>query len=77
MGVAAGDYDGDGRLDIFVANDTLPNFLFRNRGDGTFEESAAKAGVAFNENGAAVSAMGAEFRDYDNDGRRLVHHCLK
>ena len=69
MGVAAGDYDGDGRLDIFVANDTLPNFLFRNRGDGTFEESAAKAGVAFNENGVAVSAMGAEFRDYDNDGR--------
>ena len=69
MGVAVGDYDLDGRLDIFVANDTMPNFLFRNRGDGTFEEVAAQAGVAFNENGTAVSSMGAEFRDYDNDGR--------
>ena len=58
-----------GWLDIFVANDTMPNFLFRNRGDGTFEEVAAQAGVAFNENGTAVSSMGAEFRDYDNDGR--------
>jgi tetratricopeptide (TPR) repeat protein len=68
MGVAIGDYDGDGRLDIFVANDSVPNFLFRNRGDGTFEEVAFAAGVAFNENGTAVSSMGAEFRDYDNDG---------
>ena len=69
MGVAVGDYDADGRLDIFVANDTLPNFLFHNRGDGTFEEVAVQAGVAFNENGAGLSSMGAEFRDYDNDGR--------
>jgi hypothetical protein len=68
MGVAIGDYDHDGRLDIFVANDTMPNSLLRNRGDGTFEEVALKAGVAFNENGTAVSSMGAEFRDYDNDG---------
>jgi hypothetical protein len=69
MGVAVGDYDGDGRLDIFVANDTMPNSLFHNRGDGRFEEVAAQAGVAFNENGYAISSMGAEFRDYDNDGR--------
>ena len=68
MGVAVGDYDGDGRLDVFVGNDTMPNFLFRNRGNGTFEESALAAGVAFNENGVAVRSMGVEFRDYDNDG---------
>ena len=69
MGVALGDSNGDGRLDIVVANDTMPNFLFRNRGDGTFEETALAAGVAFNENGVAVSSMGVEFSDYDNDGR--------
>ncbi|MFN7922698.1 MAG: CRTAC1 family protein [Bryobacteraceae bacterium] len=69
MGVAVGDYDLDGRLDIFVANDTMPNFLFHNLGNGKFEEVAAAAGIAFNENGAAISSMGAEFGDYDNDGR--------
>jgi tetratricopeptide (TPR) repeat protein len=68
MGAAVGDYDGDGRLDIFVSNDTLPNFLFRNTGGGRFEEVGLQAGVAYNENGVAVSSMGAEFRDTDNDG---------
>ena len=72
MGVAFGDYDGDGKLDIFVANDTVPNFLFRNRGNGTFEEIATTAGVAYNADGAAVSSMGADFRDYDNDGREDI-----
>ena len=67
MGVAVGDYDSDGRLDVFVANDTVPNFLFRNTGT-TFQESALEAGVAFNESGAALSSMGAEMRDVDNDG---------
>ena len=69
MGVVFGDFDGDGKPDIFVANDTMANFLFHNRGDGTFEEVALPAGVAFNSDGAALSSMGADFRDFNNDGR--------
>ena len=69
MGVAFADYDGDGYMDVFVANDTFRNFLFRNNGDGTFAEIGVKAGVAFNENGKSVAGMGADFRDIDNDGR--------
>ncbi|MDX2152155.1 MAG: CRTAC1 family protein [Bryobacteraceae bacterium] len=69
MGVAFGDYDADGWTDVFVANDTIPNFLFRNLGNGKFEEIALAAGVALNANGAAHSWMGADLRDYDNDGR--------
>jgi hypothetical protein len=69
MGAAVGDIDDDGWPDVFVANDTEPNFLFRNRGDGTFEEIAVAWGVAVNQFGAAVSAMGADLRDVDNDGR--------
>lgn len=69
MGVVFGDLDGDGWLDVFVANDTTPNFLFHNRGNGTFEEIAMNAGVALNGDGMATSSMGADFRDYDNDGR--------
>lgn len=68
MSVAFADYDGDGRMDIFVTNDTEPNSLFHNRGDGTFEELALPAGVAFNREGKAISSMGTDFRDYDNDG---------
>lgn len=69
MAVAFGDVDGDGRLDAFVTNDTVPSFLFRNRGDGTFEEIGDAAGVALNDDGRALSSMGADFRDIDNDGR--------
>jgi Flp pilus assembly protein TadD len=72
LGVAFGDYDGDGRLDVFVANDSVPNFLFHNKGRGTFEECALQAGVAYNDDGKAISAMGVDFRDYDNDGREDV-----
>jgi len=58
MGVAFSDYDGDGFTDVFVANDTFRNFLFRNNGDGTFAEVGILAGVAFNENGKSVAGMG-------------------
>lgn len=68
MGVAFADYDHDGDLDVFVANDTEPNFLFRNDGQGKFEEVGLRAGVAYNDDGRAISSMGADFRDYDNDG---------
>ncbi|HYM10788.1 MAG TPA: FG-GAP-like repeat-containing protein [Bryobacterales bacterium] len=68
MSVSFADYDGDGLTDIFVTNDTLPNFLFHNRGDGTFEEVALPAGVALPDDGKPVSAMGSDFRDADNDG---------
>jgi hypothetical protein len=69
MGVAVADYDDDGYTDIFVANDTTRNFLFRNRGDGTFQEVGLRVGVAYNGDGSALSYMGADFRDMDNDGR--------
>jgi len=69
MSVAFADYDGDGRPDIFVTNDTLPNFLFHNDGNGRFTEVAVRAGVAFNDDGRALSSMGVDFRDIDNDGR--------
>ena len=68
MGVAIADYDNDGLPDIFVANDTVPNFLFHNLGHDKFEEVAMLAGVALNDNGRPVASMGADFRDYDNDG---------
>ncbi|HEY2933014.1 MAG TPA: FG-GAP-like repeat-containing protein [Acidobacteriota bacterium] len=69
MGVAVADFDQDGRMDVFVANDTLPNFLFHNSGNGRFEEVGLRAGVALNETGTPLSSMGVDFRDYDDDGR--------
>jgi enediyne biosynthesis protein E4 len=68
MSVAFADYDQDGSPDVFVTNDNMPNFLFHNRGDGTFEEVALAAGVALRDHGKPVASMGTEFKDYDNDG---------
>jgi hypothetical protein len=69
MGVAIADYDGDGRMDVFVTNDRMPHFLYRNEADGRFSEVAFEAGVAANDNGTMVSGMGCDFKDFDNDGR--------
>lgn len=68
MSIAFGDYDQDGLTDLFVTNDNLPNFLFRNLGNGKFEETALLAGAALLDHGKPVASMGADFRDYDNDG---------
>jgi hypothetical protein len=69
MSVGFADYDQDGYPDVFVSNDNVPNFLFHNKGDGTFEEVGLLAGVALRDAGKAVASMGVEFKDYDNDGR--------
>jgi hypothetical protein len=69
MGVVFADLNTDGFTDIFVSNDTLRNFLFVNKGNGTFDETALLAGVAYNENGKSIAGMGADFKDIDNDGR--------
>lgn len=69
MSVVFADYDGDGRMDALVTNDTERNFLFHNEGGGRFSEIGIRAGIAFNIDGKAVSSMGADFRDVDGDGR--------
>ena len=69
MGVAFADYDGDGWVDIFVANDTFRNLLFHNNHNGTFTEVGIVSGVAFNDNGKSIAGMGTDFRDINNDGR--------
>jgi hypothetical protein len=69
MGIAIADFAGNGRMDIFVANDTEPNFLFVNQGDGTFKEAGLESGAAYNLQGQSVSGMGCDAKDFDNDGR--------
>ena len=68
MGIAIADFDGNGLTDVFVANDTEPNFLYLNQGDGSFKEESWAWSIAYNEQGAIVSGMGADAKDYDNDG---------
>ncbi|MCS5610492.1 MAG: CRTAC1 family protein [Candidatus Poribacteria bacterium] len=68
LGVVWGDYDNDGDPDIFVANDTTPNFLYQNNGKGTFQNIALFAGVALSMEGRPYSGMGTNFGDFDNDG---------
>ena len=69
LGVAVNDYDGDGRPDIFVANDSYPQQLFRNVDGERFQEVGVSAGVAYDSDGRDFAGMGAVFEDYDNDGR--------
>jgi enediyne biosynthesis protein E4 len=68
LGVAFADSDGDGHLDIFVANDSMEEFLYRNKGDGTYEEVGLFANVAVDIDGHTYAGMGVDFADYNNDG---------
>ena len=73
FGVAFFDFDDDGRLDLFVANDSTPNYLYRNRGDGTFEDVSYASGAALTEAGLEQAHMGVAVGDYDRDGRDDLH----
>jgi hypothetical protein len=68
MGIAIVDVNGDGWMDVFIANDTERNFLYVNQKNGTFKERGLISGVAYNDDAASVSAMGADAKDFDNDG---------
>ena len=74
MAVTFADIDGNGFLSAFVTNDTMPNFLFRNVGGKRFEEIAVSAGVAYSPDGNALSGMGSDFRDVNNDGLPDIWH---
>jgi len=69
LGVIASDFDEDGLVDVFVANDSTPNFLYHNNGDGTFKDIGFPSGTALNENGSEQGSMGVTLGDYNHDGR--------
>jgi enediyne biosynthesis protein E4 len=68
LGIAIADYDHDGYMDFMLANDSIPEFLFHNRGNGTFEEVGLPSGAALDGNGTSFAGMGIDFEDYNNDG---------
>ncbi len=68
LGITIGDYDRDGHVDLFVANDSMVEFLYHNKGNGTFEEIGLVSQVAVDEDGKTFAGMGTDFADYDNDG---------
>lgn len=68
LGIALADYDRDGHIDIYVANDSWPEFLFHNKGNGTFEEVGLAAEAALDGDGRTFAGMGVDFADYNNDG---------
>ncbi len=68
LGVALADFDRDGHTDLAVANDSMPEFLYRNRGNGTFEETGLNAEIAVDGDGRTYAGMGIDFQDFDNDG---------
>ncbi|MGH9873444.1 MAG: CRTAC1 family protein [Pyrinomonadaceae bacterium] len=69
LGVICSDFDEDGLVDIFVANDSTPNFLYHNNGNGTFKDVGFSSGTAVNENGSEQGSMGVTLGDYDHDGK--------
>jgi hypothetical protein len=72
LGVAFGDFDNDGFIDIFVANDSVRQSLYHNKGNGTFEDIAIASGAGYDENGRTYAGMGIDIGDYDNDGHMDV-----